>query len=258
MQGRSRYKIGVLQCVRREALRGINMKKELKIGIVIADNDEFAPLEKRCSELSATPVKVAGRKGYTFSLGGEKGSADVTAVECGIGKVNAAAATTALCEQGVHIILNCGLSGGISGVSRNEISIPNKFVEHDFDLTGLGYKLCQKPNQEYVYNCDNELLEIARKIIPDAKVGTAATGDCFVQNEALRDLLKSEFSAMSCDMETAAMAYVCAAYGVKFLSVRKVSDDAGSEAGDAYRELNNLSEDTLINYLLEIINAIIW
>ena len=68
-------------------------------------------------------------------------------VESGIGKVNAAVAATALAEQGVHIILNCGLSGGISGIGKNEISIPNKFLEHDFDLSGLGYKLCQKPGQ---------------------------------------------------------------------------------------------------------------
>lgn len=233
------------------------MKAEVKIGIVIADNDEYKPLENMRDTLSAKKCLIAGRKAYTFQITGEKANATVTAIECGIGKVNAAVAAVALAEQGVHIILNCGLSGGISGIGKNEISLPNKFIEHDFDLTGLGYKLCQKPGQEYVYNCDDELLKIAQAVIPNAKVGTAATGDCFVQDDVLRDFLRDEFSAMSCDMETAAIAYACAVYNVKFLSIRKISDDAGNDAGGSYREVNNLAEDTLIKYILQIINKLV-
>ncbi len=233
------------------------MKSEVKIGIVIADNDEYKPLENMRDTLSAKKCLIAGRKAYTFQITGEKVNATVTAIECGIGKVNAAVAAVALAERGVHIILNCGLSGGISGIGKNEISLPNKFIEHDFDLTGLGYKLCQKPGQEYVYNCDDELLKIAQAVIPNAKVGTAATGDCFVQDDVLRDFLRDEFSAMSCDMETAAIAYVCAVYNVKFLSIRKISDDAGNDAGGSYREVNNLAEDTLIKYILQIINKLV-
>ena len=115
------------------------MKSEVKIGIVIADNDEYKPLENMRDTLSAKKCLIAGRKAYTFQITGEKVNATVTAIECGIGKVNAAVAAVALAERGVHIILNCGLSGGISGIGKNEISLPNKFIEHDFDLTGLGY-----------------------------------------------------------------------------------------------------------------------
>ena len=61
---------------------------------------------------------------------------------------------------------------------------------------------------------------------------------------------------MSCDMETAAVAYVCAAYGIKFASVRKISDDAGSDAAASYREINALAEDTLINVILSVIAEI--
>ncbi len=233
------------------------MKKELKIGIVIADSDEYKPLETKRQALSAEDCLVSGRKACRFYVTGDEACAEVTAVECGIGKVNAATVATALAEQGVHIILNCGLSGGISGICKNEICIPDKFVEHDFDLTGLGYKLCQKPGQDYVYTCDSRLLSLALSVIPEAKTGTAATGDCFVQNDELRDFLKTEFSAMCCDMETAAIAYVCSAYNIGFLSLRKVSDNAGNDAGISYRQLNNLAEDTLINYLLEIIFRLI-
>ena len=218
-----------------------------KIGIVIADSDEFLPLEQKMGELSGTEIKLFSRKAYEFSIG----QAKVTAVLCGIGKVNAAVAATALAEKGVDILLNCGLSGGISGVARGQLTIPNRFLEHDFDLTGLGYKRCEKPSQKYIYDADEILLEQFKSVCADAKIGTAVCGDCFVSNKELRDELKKEFSAMSCDMETAAIAYVADAYGIKFASLRKISDDAGNDAVDDYKQLNELAEDCLINAVLK-------
>ena len=225
----------------------------IKIGIVIADSDEFLPLEKRVLGLGGKETLVCGRKAYNFKIG----NADITAVLCGIGKVNAAVAATALAENGAEILLNCGLSGGISGVGREDICIPERFLEHDFDLTGLGYKKCEKPSQEYIYNADKGLIEILKGIFPHAFIGTAVSGDCFVNDAALRDTLKNEFSAMSCDMETAAIAYVANSYGIKFACVRKISDDAGNDAAEDYRELNILAEDVLTEALIKVIEEII-
>ena len=180
----------------------------------------------------------------------------MTSVLCGIGKVNATAATAALAEQGADIIFNCGLSGGVSGISKNEITVPDRFLEHDFDLTGLGYAPCEKPGQEYIYRSDKELAKRLGEKFQNVKTGTAVSGDCFVQNEELRAFLSSEFSAMSCDMETAAIAYVCKVYGIKFASVRKISDDAGDTAVDSYRQANALAEDVLVNAILSLITDI--
>ena len=225
------------------------MEKQIKIGLVIADSDEFLPLEKKAEQLNAVPVTVAGRRALKFTAR----NAEVTAVLCGIGKVNAAVAATALAERGADILLNCGLSGGISGVARGQLTIPNRFLEHDFDLSGIGYKLCEKPGQEYIYSADEKLLAALLKIVPAAAVGTAVCGDCFVSDAQLRDKLKAEFSAMSCDMETAAIASVAHFYSLPFLALRKVSDDAGNDAGADYRELNILAEDVLITAILELI-----
>lgn len=219
------------------------------VGIVIADSDEYRPLEEMMGELGGKEIKIAGRKSHEFYVG----NCRVVSVLCGIGKVNAAVATTALAEQGAEIILNCGLSGGISGISKNEITVPDKFLEHDFDLTGIGYKLCQKPGQEYIYSSDAELSKMIASRFENAKIGTAVSGDCFVSDNDLRTNLKEEFSAMSCDMETAAIAYICSVYCIKFACVRKISDDAGSDAGASYRQINALAEDVLVKAVLSVI-----
>ena len=228
------------------------MNGKLKIGIVIADTDEYKPLKAKMGQLGGKQTTVAGRLAHKFAIN----NAEITSVLCGIGKVNAAVAATALAEQGIDIILNCGLSGGISGISKNEITVPNKFLEHDFDLTGLGYARCEKPSQEYIYFADKNLSELLSDKFENVKFGTAVSGDCFVQNDELRNFLRDEFSAMSCDMETAAIAYVCNIYGVKFACVRKISDDAGNTAGESYSKINALAEDILVNGVLELITEI--
>ncbi len=230
--------------------------QNLKIGIVIADVDEYKPLENFIKSVHHENYNFLGRVGHKFIVKTEKGSAEVVALLCGIGKVNAAAATAHLVDIGCEYIFNYGLSGGISGISKNELSLCSRFLEHDFDLTGIGYSLCEKPLQKYIYEADENLLKIAAEIIPNAKLGTAVTGDRFICDAKTRDLFKNQFGAMSCDMETAAIAYVCNFSGVPFLSLRRISDDAGADAGDSYREMNASDNTLLSDYIIRIIESL--
>ncbi len=231
--------------------------KSIKIGIVVADNDEYKPLAD-CAERGVyEPYRILNRVGHKFSVSSENGEAEVISVLSGIGKVNAAAAAMHLVDKGCNIILNYGLSGGICGISRGEICVCDKFLEHDFDLTGIGYKPCEKPGQEYVYKADSRLIEIFENSIEKTKTGTAVTGDSFICDADIRNGLRDKFGAMSCDMESAAIAYVCAFSGVPFFSLRRVSDNAGADAVDSYREMNKSGEVLLSSYILDFIKAII-
>ena len=58
---------------------------------------------------------------------------------------------------------------------------------------------------------------------------------------------------MSCDMESAAVAYVCDLAGIPFAAIRRISDDAGNDAADSYTDMNNLREDVLIDLLIEAV-----
>lgn len=229
----------------------------LKIGIIIADVEEYKPLEAQAALYRMKKIKIGGKKGHTFKVNGKDGEIEVTSVLCGIGKVNAAAAAAALCERGNEIILNCGLSGGISGVQRNDLCVPDRFLEHDFDMTPLGFSPCQKPDQDdYIFYSDTEINRIFRSKFSNIFGGTAVTGDCFVQDADLRDTLKNNYGATSCDMETSAIASVCKFYGVRFACIRKISDDAGDDAGTTYRQLNVLNEDSLVKAVLSVISDI--
>lgn len=226
--------------------------KNVKIGIVVADYDEYAPFAEAVDYLSAKEYKYFNRKAIEFNIN----DVSVICINCGIGKVNAATAATHLVDTGCTYILNYGLSGGISRVRRGEIVLPDKFLEHDFDLTGIGYKPCEKPSQKYIYEADKLLLKAAQSAIGECEHGTAVCGDRFICSATDRDFLRDTFDATTCDMETAAIASVCDMANIPFLSLRRVSDDAGDDAYSNYNEMNLLEGQTLSQIFFKVLNAL--
>ena len=231
--------------------------KEIKVGIIVADIDEYKPFAATTKKGEFKEYSFLGRTAHQFSLKTEKANITVLSILCGIGKVNAAAAAMHFVDIGCDYILNYGLSGGISKIHRGEISAPDKFLEHDFDLSGIGYKLCEKPLQNYIYKANEDLIKIAERIVPNLKIGTAVSGDHFICDNAVRDSLKENFDAMSCDMETAAIAYVCEFSNTPFLALRRISDDAGSDATEDYKEMNTSEETLLSDYMISIIKELV-
>ena len=223
--------------------------QNLKIGIVVADYDEYAPFVAALSNKDVKEYNYFNREAISFEIG----AASVICINCGIGKVNAATAATHLADNGCTYILNYGLSGGISGVHRGEIVLPDKFLEHDFDLTGIGYKPCEKPSQKYIYEANRALLQKAKLALGECVGGTAVCGDRFVCSADDRDFLRDTFGATTCDMETAAIASVCDMANIPYLSLRRVSDDAGEDAYANYSDMNTGEGQTLSEMFLKVL-----
>lgn len=224
-----------------------------KIGVVVADKDEFSPLMQQFSEFSPCEEKIFSKKGLAFAIN----NCDIICINCGIGKVNAAAAAMHLVDKGCDYIVNFGLSGGISNVKRGQVVVPQRFLEHDFDLTNIGFKLCEKPGQEYIYSADSELCEIFSGALGVSAGGTAVCGDRFICSDTDRTILKQNFDATSCDMETAAIASVCYDAHVPFCSLRRISDDAGDTAIDTYRDMNENDSSTLASLFKKCLLALV-
>ncbi len=222
-----------------------------KVGIIIADDMEYAPFAEAAGVYGATEETLLGRRCIRFSLKDGENELEVLAVHCGIGKVNAAAATAYVVSRGVDFIINTGLSGGINHIGMGMITLPDRLLEYDFDLTVLGYNFAAKPQQKYIYDADLSLNAAFIKVCPHAKVGTMVTGDRFVSDTVLKSELIDRFDAVSCDMESAAVASVCYFAGVPFTAVRRISDDAGENATESYTEMNDRAEATLAEIVMD-------
>ncbi len=227
------------------------MSKYKKIGIVVADDMEFKPLNDYFIKQGAKVSKEFSRTTIKITVN----NTDCIAVFCGMGKVNAAAITSKLICDGCDCIMNYGLSGGIGDSAIGRFVVPDSFVEHDFDLTPLGYKPCEKPWQEYVYYTDESILEEIKTVLPDAIVGLAACGDKFISNKKDSDFLLNTFNSKTCDMETAAIASVCDMADIPFYCIRRVSDGA-DENVEKYRDMNINSGDVLFDNFYKLLDLI--
>ena len=222
----------------------------MKLGLVIADDMEFAPVEQKSKLYNGETFNLCGDKAVKFET--VCGNI-IVAVLCGTGKVNAAGATAALiCKERPDCIINLGLSGAIKGVYKNDIVICDKLLEHDFDLSPLGYEVGVKPQKTYIYEADKDLFERFTNKFSAIKPCTFVTGDMFVSSKEKKDYIIDKFGGGCCDMESAAVASVCYKMAVPFVSIRKLSDDADDNAPDTYRESNNLKEDVLINMIISL------
>ncbi|MBQ7596580.1 MAG: 5'-methylthioadenosine/S-adenosylhomocysteine nucleosidase [Clostridia bacterium] len=223
-----------------------------KIGVVIADDLEFLPLKNSAEPFGVQSGEMNKYETLSFNAYGK----DVFAVRCMIGKTNAAAATAMLIEkEKPDCIINIGLSGGIKGVKRGTVFAGTSFQECDFDLSALGRKKGEKPDQVYIYEADKALLaKIPEEL--NIRLLKCGTGDFFITKDEMKEEFYNLFGINTFDMETGAIASVCYSCSVPFLSIRKVSDDSEDSAAEDYRQMNALAETALAEILLEIIKNI--
>lgn len=224
----------------------------MKIGFVIADENEYIPFLDFAKENNCKESERRRRESVEFSYNGK----ELVAVKAGIGKVNAA--TTAaflIADDKVDAIVNFGLSGAISGFQKNDIVAGATYIECDFDLTVIGYPLGKKPQETYKYEADKKLFDMAMKI-EGMKKADCGCGDLFLADPVKKNLYKETFAISEFDMETGAIASVCHDAGIPFLAIRQISDTADDAAVESYKELNDQCPATLtetVKKLLELI-----
>lgn len=224
------------------------MKKT--VGIIFADSMEYLPFQKSAAEKGAKESTLRGLNSTAYTINYDGNELNIVAVECGIGKVNAAfAAAVLLTECKADFVLNAGLSGAISKVTREDIVVGTSYMQCDLDLTAIGYKLAEKPDgEEVIHPADETLVELTKQI-GSFHYGKLGTGDIFLTDKAKKELYKELFGLSAFDMETGAIASVCRKCNVPFLSIRKISDDADDASGEDYREMNDRAEGCLTEIL---------
>lgn len=230
------------------------MKQNLNIGIIVADDTEYAPIQ-HLEGYNLKEQPYFNRLGHRFTL--KQGNRTLTAhsVYCGIGKVNAATAATHLAEQGCKVLLNFGLSGGVGKIPQGSFALGTAFIEHDFDLTVLGRPRGQKPGQPLFSLASEELVQLFLAKDKTLYTGPMACGDCFVSNSEMSNWLREELQVIACDMETAAIASVANLYGIPMACLRQVSDNADDTAATDYKAQAEKEQVSLFEKFMQLLPA---
>ncbi len=173
---------------------------------------------------------------------GQLDGLDVLITVGGIGKVNAAMTSTYLLMAGATQVVFTGVAGGVHPELRvGDIVVSSDCVQHDVDVTALGYRLGEIPGETLSWPADERLqalaLEAAHEIQGvNVTGGRVVSGDMFVASPEKVVWLWQHFGAACAEMEGAAVAQVCSRHGVPFVIVRSVSDTADGGAKVDYKE----------------------
>ena len=189
------------------------------------------------------PVLVTTVAGCEF-VEGEIGGHSVILVKSGIGKVNAAMATTLLLNNfKPDVVLNTGSAGGfLASLEVGTVVISDEVRHHDVDVTAFGYEPGQVPGQPAAYRSDSKLIDVARAAVEEIgehahATGLIASGDTFMSDARHVDKVREQFPTMiAAEMEAAAVAQICHLFGTPFVVIRALSDIAGKESSISFDE----------------------
>ncbi|MCL2600606.1 MAG: 5'-methylthioadenosine/S-adenosylhomocysteine nucleosidase, partial [Treponema sp.] len=158
---------------------------------------------------------------------GKLAGKDVTLLQCGIGKVNAAVGCSIL----IHVfkpelVINTGSAGGIaSGLRFGDVIISTGLLYHDVDVTAFNYAPGQLPGQPQIFPVGEDLIAGAEKALDELKTegtlprdlnhcrGVIGSGDTFMHRPDEIAKVRNLFPDLAAvEMEGAAIAHCCSLF----------------------------------------------
>ncbi len=211
----------------------------VRIGVIGAMKEEVIALIKQMKD-----AEEMTRAGMTF-YHGNLWEQDAVVVQSGIGKVNMAACTQIMVDEyHVDLLINTGVAGGLyKDINVGDIVISSDAIQHDMDVSGLGYKRSVIPDMETSeFKADPELIALAKEtceiVNPEIQcfVGRVVSGDQFISDNTVKKGLVEDYGGYCAEMEGASMAQVAYLNKVPFVVIRAISDKADNSAPVAYNE----------------------
>jgi len=244
-----------------------------RIGLISATKKESRAILK-------TLRRIKGKSLALPVYQGKIGKTNIIHIISGIGKANAAHAATLLIEKfSPFAVINFGIGGAYpsANLRTGDIAIADKEIYGDEGLwlkdgfhktEAMGIPLLKKGRKKYFneFTLDKSLVKKAMKVIPrDLPLVKGGRGACRIKSDAFVTVstvtgtdkkareLEKRFNAICENMEGAAVAHVCAMYGIPMLEIRGISnivEDRDRSKWDIKRAAENCQR-TVLAFLRE-------
>jgi adenosylhomocysteine nucleosidase len=209
----------------------------MKIAILVAMGKELNLLLPLLNNIKSETID-----GFTFHSG-EIGNNEVVAMQCGIGKVNAAIGTlTLLNHYNPELVINTGVAGGASQEAHvMNVIVGSTIAYHDV-WCGPGTKYGEASGYPLYFESDKRFADLIPNR-PDVKRGLICSGDKFIASlEEVQTIQKAFPEVLAVDMESATIAQVCYLRKVSVLVMRVISDSPGASK-DNTAQYNDFWQD---------------
>jgi len=178
---------------------------------------------------------------YTGTLEGK----DVTVVQSGVGKINAALCAQLLCREfKCDCVINTGIAGAMAqGLGLFDFVVSTAAVHHDVDVKIFGYEYGHVPSMPVRdFPADEKLIAAVEKAFAESESckgkklvkGLVASGDQFIASGDKKNFIKETFNPACVEMEGASIAQACFLNKTPFVIVRCMSDMADDAATSTY------------------------
>ena len=199
----------------------------MKIGIITAMSSEQKQL---ANQLENPTERKEGP--FTYTEGAIKNNT-IILMQCGIGKVNAAAGAVEMIRNfAPDCIISTGVAGGIdSCLNVMDVVVSSRIVYHDV-WCGEGNAYGQIQGLPPYFTGNETLYQCAISLDTETAIhgGLICSGDKFITDRQELETIKANFpEGLAVDMESASIAQVCHLYEVPFISFRIISDTPGAE-----------------------------
>ena len=199
----------------------------MKIGIITAMSSEQKQL---ANQLENPTERKEGP--FTYTEGTIKNNT-IILMQCGIGKVNAAAGAVEMIRNfAPDCIISTGVAGGIdSCLNVMDVVVSSRIVYHDV-WCGEGNAYGQIQGLPLYFTGNETLYQCAISLDTETAIhgGLICSGDKFITDRQELETIKANFpEGLAVDMESASIAQVCHLYEVPFISFRIISDTPGAE-----------------------------
>uniref|UniRef100_A0A7S4C034 adenosylhomocysteine nucleosidase n=1 Tax=Chrysotila carterae TaxID=13221 RepID=A0A7S4C034_CHRCT len=231
-----------------------------RIGILAAMPEELEQLKKVVTNQTSFPRGEA----FTFTTG-ELHSKPVVFAAANVGMVFAgSAATTMIGEFGACAIIFTGVAGGLrEGQQIGDVVVGQTVVNYEMDCRSFTYPwdpsyklhLGELPFVNWrFFEADPSLLKLALEApVPEGlrvTAGLVASGSIFLDTAKKQGMYESVWKPLGeplcAEMENAAVAQICRAYSVPYVSLRALSDLLTGDAAADFHEFCIKVADTLI------------
>ncbi len=183
----------------------------------------------------------------------------------GIGKVNAAAASSAaITKLQPDCVIGLGVAGGIDPqVKIGDLVVSSSAQQYDVDATAFGYAhgiIPQMATSDFPADITlNKLaITISKALNLEAAtiIGQLLSGDCFVTNTKGQEI-RQLFGGTAVDMESAAWAQAAYLHEIPWIIIRSISDQADGKAHADYSEFLPMAMQNLAQLAQNLIEEVI-
>lgn len=142
-----------------------------------------------------------------------------------------------------------------------DVGIGRAVVQHDLDTTGLGDPVGMVSGLNIVeLPCDETVVaaleQAAASIDVHTETGVIASGDVFVNDEAVKRRIVDTFHGIVCEMEGGAIAQVCYVNNIPCGVLRAVSDNGDEDANRDYTDALQRAADVALDVLRAYIDTL--